>query len=55
MSIIQGGLGFPFLAEAVYQYFCQDKITKANIPVCDIPYPELKELVEKVTPHLDIY
>ena len=49
MSITQGGSGFPFLAEPVYQYICTGECTNVNIATIDIPDPMLRFVVRKVS------
>ena len=48
ISIIQGGNGFPFLAEPVYSYMCTGTATGIEILTKDIPDPTLLYIIEKV-------
>ena len=48
MSIIQGDLGFPFFAEAVYTYFCTGQVTGVTVPVHQIPENQVQQLVKQV-------
>ena len=45
MSIIQGGLGFPFFAEAVYTYFCTGQVTGVTVSVHQIPENQVQQLL----------
>ena len=47
-SIVQGGNGFPFFHEAVFNYFINATCTGAVIQSEDIPYEVLKYITEKV-------
>ncbi len=47
-SIIQGGSGFPFLAEPVYAYLCTGNTTGITLSNNDIPHTMLKLACEKV-------
>lgn len=47
MSLVQGGPGFPLLADAVYQYLCTGETTA--VPVADEDLPlMIKALVQEV-------
>ena len=48
MSILQGGNGFPFLADAVYDYFCTGVYTGINVTNEEIPDSTLQFVIEKV-------
>ena len=48
MSVAQGGNGFPFLAEPVYDYLCTGRSTGISISVTDIPDPTLQFVAQKV-------
>jgi len=47
MSLIQGGPGFPLLADAVYHYLCTGEITGMTATVEDLPLM-IKQLVQQV-------
>ena len=49
MSICQGGNGFPFFAEQIYQYFVSGKCTGVDIDTLDIPDYTLQFVLEKVS------
>lgn len=48
MSIMQGGCGFPFLAEPVFDYISTGKYTGIQVDVADVPDVPLKFVLEKV-------
>ena len=48
MSICQGGMGIPFLAQPVYDYLYYEKCVGLNVNVTDLPDPVLKFVIEKV-------
>jgi len=48
MSIVQGGNGFPFLAEPVYDYLCTGRCTGISVGITTIPDPTLQFVVTKV-------
>ncbi len=48
MSLAQGGSGFPFFASCVFKYLRGDKIYDINVPLSEVPDPEVKAILEKV-------
>ena len=54
MSICQGGNGFPFFAEQVYQYIVSGKCTGINVDTADIPDYTLKFVLQKVILSLEM-
>jgi len=51
MSVTQGGCGIPFIAPLAHNYIhvCTGKLPScADIPLEDIPFPNLKYVLEKV-------
>ena len=48
MSIVQGGSGFPFLAEAVYTFLCTNKCFGVMVDTDSVPYPTLLPLLNEV-------
>lgn len=48
MSIVQGGSGFPFLAEAVYAFLCTNKCFGVMVNTDSVPYPTLLPLLNEV-------
>ena len=48
MSVAQGGSGFPFLAEPVFDYLCTGRCTGISINIPNIPDPTLQFVVHKV-------
>ena len=48
MSILQGGGGFPFLAEAVYEYLSTQKCLGVSIAAEDMPNATLRFVIQKV-------
>ena len=51
MSLSQGGSGFPYLSEAVYQYIATGVYTNIAARTDDIPGAILKFAVKKVRHH----
>ena len=48
MSVMQGGSGFPFMADAVYNYFCTGDSTGIIVPNDKVPNHILRCALEKV-------
>ena len=48
MSVVQGGNGFPFLADCVYEYLVSGVSTGIRIPMDKVPDPSLRFALEKV-------
>ena len=49
MSVVQGGCGLHCLAESVYKYICSGKCTNLDVDNEEIPDPDLKFVIQKVT------
>ena len=50
ISVTQGGLGMPIMAPAVYGYIHTGKLSSCiDISLKDMPYPNVKYVLEKVT------
>lgn len=48
MSIVQGGAGFPFLANAVFTYMCTKQCTHVEVSADSAPDPLLGLLLDAV-------
>ena len=48
MSLTQGGSGFQYIAEPMYDYLCGKEITSINITVEDVTNGEVRNLIEKL-------
>ena len=48
MSIMQGGSGFPFLAEPVYRYMCTGESTGIVVSNDQVPDHTLRFVLDKV-------
>lgn len=49
MSLVQGGSGFPFFAQPMYEYLCGVDPSSVNISVNDVPNSDAALLLQKVT------
>ena len=49
MSVVQGGCGFPFMAQPLYNYIVHGSIKGINVSVSDIPDGTLRFIVAKVS------
>ena len=49
MSVVQGGCGFPFLAQPVFDYLVQGHYKGMNVPASDIPDVSLRFIMGKVS------
>jgi len=47
ISLVQGGPGFPLLADAVYKYLCTGKTTNIEVDDEDLPLV-IKALIQEV-------
>lgn len=48
MSLVQGGTGFPFFAQCVYDYLCGKYVSTMIVGPDQIPDPEVTEMLRKV-------
>ena len=47
MSLTQGGSGFQFISEAMYDYLCGKEITSINVTIDDVGNSEIRNLINK--------
>ena len=51
MSVVQGGCGFPFFSEAVFDYICHGDVTIIHVDPNDLSDGVLRVVVCKVHVH----
>ena len=54
LSLLNGGSGFPFLAESTYEYLCGVPLSSVTVLDNEIPSYEVKELLDKVSSIVNI-
>ena len=55
MSIAQQGSGFPFFSQTAYKYLCNEDVSSLEVIIADVPFPDVRDFLEKVVIYLHMY
>ena len=48
MAIVQGGVGFPFFSNAMFEYICNVPLSQISVVVEEIPNPIARRFAKQV-------